>query len=118
MQQAPHYGDVVTEVIEFLKRQLERCRQVGIDHSRLCIDPRNRFGKTAEHNILLLQSIHRMHKELDCPVLIGHSRKRFLAKILGRRSKKDWPAHGRIRRSRSTRSDSSAFMTLLPCETP
>lgn len=84
MQQAPHYNDVVTEVIEFLKRQIQRCQQAGIDHSRLCIDPGIGFGKTAEHNILLLQSIHRMHEELDCPVLIGHSRKRFLAKILGR----------------------------------
>lgn len=84
MQQSPHYEDVVTEVIGFLQQQIDRCLQAGIDRRRLCVDPGIGFGKTAEHNISLLRSIHRLHSELDCVVLIGHSRKRFLAKILGR----------------------------------
>jgi len=84
MQQSPTYGDVVAEVTEFLQQQVDRCLMAGIAPERICVDPGIGFGKTAEHNLSLLKSIERLQTSLQRPVLIGHSRKRFLAKILGR----------------------------------
>jgi len=84
MQQDPVYANVVDEVTEFLQRCLDRCDAAGIPLERLCVDPGIGFGKTADHNLQLLQSIPQMKQSLARPVLIGHSRKRFLAKLLGR----------------------------------
>lgn len=84
MQQSPTYGDVVAEVTEFLQQQVDRCLMAGIAPERICVDPGIGFGKTAEHNLSLLKSVQRLQNSLQRPVLIGHSRKRFLAKILGR----------------------------------
>jgi len=84
MQQAPSYVDVVSEVTEFLQQQVDRCLMAGIAPERICVDPGIGFGKSAEHNLSLLTSIQRLQDSLQRPVLIGHSRKRFLAKILGR----------------------------------
>ena len=84
MQLAPQYADVVREVIEFLQQRVDRCLMAGIPAERICVDPGIGFGKTAEHNLALLAAVARMQTELQRPVLIGHSRKRFLAKLLGR----------------------------------
>ncbi len=84
MQQAPRYTDVVSEVTEFLQQQVDRCLMAGIAPERICVDPGIGFGKSAEHNLSLLTAIQRLQDSLQRPVLIGHSRKRFLAKILGR----------------------------------
>lgn len=84
MQQNPEYSDVVAEVTEFLQQRLEACVQAGIDISRVCLDPGIGFGKTAEHNLQLMHSIAQLRETLQRPVLIGHSRKRFLSKLLGR----------------------------------
>ena len=84
MQQNPTYVDVVQEVIEFLQRQVDRCLMAGILPERMCVDPGIGFGKTAEHNLQLLKSVSHLQRDLQRPVLIGHSRKRFLSKILGR----------------------------------
>jgi len=84
MQQNPHYEDVVGEVSEFLQQQVDRCLMSGILAERMCVDPGIGFGKTADHNLQLLKAIPRLQAELQRPVLIGHYRKRFLSKILGR----------------------------------
>ena len=84
MQQAPVYTDVLGEVTQYLRRCLSRCNDAGIPMERLCVDPGIGFGKTADHNLRLLQSVAEMKQSLGRPVLIGHSRKRFLAKLLGR----------------------------------
>jgi dihydropteroate synthase len=84
MQQNPTYVDVVQEVINFLQQQVDRCLMAGILPERMCVDPGIGFGKTAEHNLQLLKSVSRLQRDLQRPVLIGHSRKRFLSKILGR----------------------------------
>ncbi len=84
MQQDPNYGDVVQEVSEFLQQQVDRCLMAGILPERMCVDPGIGFGKTAEHNLELLKAIPQLQTALQRPVLIGHSRKRFLSKILGR----------------------------------
>jgi dihydropteroate synthase len=84
MQQNPSYTNVTAEVIEFLQQQVDRCLMAGIRPERICVDPGIGFGKTADHNLQLLASVQRFQQELQRPVLIGHSRKRFLAKVLGR----------------------------------
>lgn len=84
MQLNPVYSNVVAEVTEFLQQQVDRCLMAGILPERMCIDPGIGFGKTAEHNLELLRSVSSLQKHLQRPVLIGHSRKRFLAKVLGR----------------------------------
>ena len=84
MQQNPVYEDVVQEVTEFLMARLSACKQAGIDAARICIDPGIGFGKTAQHNLTLMQATARIRKALGRPILLGHSRKRFLSKLLGR----------------------------------
>ncbi len=84
MQVAPVYNNVVKEVSEFLGRCLKRCAEAGMSSDRICLDPGIGFGKTADHNLQLMQAIHDLQKTHRRPVLIGHSRKRFLSKILGR----------------------------------
>ena len=85
MQQNPAYGNVVAEVIEFLQQQVDRCLMAGIPAERMCVDPGIGFGKTADHNLELLSAVPKIQRALQRPVLIGHSRKRFLSKILGHR---------------------------------
>lgn len=84
MQQEPRYNDVVAEVTDTLHRHIETCTSAGISFNRLCLDPGIGFGKTASHNLQLMQAISEMKVSLQRPLLIGHSRKRFLSKLLGR----------------------------------
>ncbi len=83
MQQSPQYQNVVEEVRTFLGRRLDELQAAGIRRESFVIDPGIGFGKTAQHNLDLLAAIPRL-RDLGRPVLIGHSRKRFLSKVLGR----------------------------------
>ncbi len=82
MQDAPHYGDVVGEVLEFLEERVEWCVSRGIPRSRIAIDPGIGFGKTYGHNLQLLRSLRRF-ANLGCVVLVGTSRKGFLGVLTG-----------------------------------
>ncbi len=83
MQDDPTYDDCVVEVRAFLRQRVSVLEAAGIAADRVCLDPGIGFGKTAQHNMALLQDLKRLH-ELGRPLLIGHSRKRFLSKLLGR----------------------------------
>lgn len=83
MQDDPVYKDVVSEVCSSLFGRLTDLESRGVTRERVVTDPGIGFGKTAQHNVELLSNIARL-RTLDRPVLIGHSRKRFLAKVLGR----------------------------------
>jgi dihydropteroate synthase len=83
MQLDPRYADVVREVADYLAQRLTTLEERGIERERVVIDPGIGFGKTPDHNLTILKNITRF-RALGRPVLIGHSRKRFLAKILGR----------------------------------
>ena len=85
MQDNPTYNDVVQDILNYLMARRDYCLASGIDPRRICLDPGIGFGKTHEHNLLLLQHAARF-KETDCPILIGHSRKGFIGKILGDKS--------------------------------
>ncbi len=78
MQQDPRYTDVVREVADFLRERIEAARAAGIAADRLAVDPGIGFGKTAEHNLGLIAGLGEM-AGLGCPVLLGVSRKSFLA---------------------------------------
>jgi len=80
MQVAPQYGDVVAETYSFLHQRLKQLRSEGIT-ADIVIDPGIGFGKTVNHNLSLLKHIKKF-RTLGCPVLIGHSRKSFLGKLL------------------------------------
>jgi len=82
MQDDPHYDDVVSEVIGFLRDRIDFMGAAGIDPGRITVDPGIGFGKTRAHNLQLLKSLERF-SELGRPVLLGHSRKRFLGDITG-----------------------------------
>jgi dihydropteroate synthase len=83
MQLAPHYDDVVEEVAAFLDARLQRCRDLGIADSQVVLDPGIGFGKTLEHNLLLLGNLRRLGRA-GRPVLLGVSRKGFLGRLLNR----------------------------------
>ncbi len=82
MQENPRYDDVVTEVAAFLEQRLAFAVAAGIPEERICLDPGIGFGKATRHNIELLLGL-RTIASLGRPVLVGVSRKRFLARITG-----------------------------------
>ena len=75
MQKNPHYGDVRSEVGQFLDDRLEALAVAGVERARVLLDVGIGFGKTVEHNGSLLQADW---SELDRPLLWGLSRKSFL----------------------------------------
>ena len=82
MQVDPRYGDVVEEVLAWLAARRKALVAAGIAPDRIAVDPGIGFGKTTTHNLALLRNLPRFH-ELDCPLLIGVSRKAFIGHVLG-----------------------------------
>lgn len=74
----PRYDDVVTQVGGYLQQRVAVCDQAGIDRKRIVVDPGFGFGKTMQHNIQLMQHFVEWHKQVDCPVLVGLSRKKTI----------------------------------------
>jgi dihydropteroate synthase len=81
MQDDPRYENVVEEILEYLRRRRDALLAAGIDCERICLDPGIGFGKTHQHNLTLMAHCGQFH-ELGAPVLVGHSRKGFLRKLL------------------------------------
>jgi len=82
MQRDPVYDDVVEDILRYLGDRRDVLMAAGIEQARIALDPGIGFGKTAEHNLALLSGAWRFHA-LGCPVLVGPSRKRFIAEVLG-----------------------------------
>ncbi|MCF8505032.1 MAG: dihydropteroate synthase [Caulobacter sp.] len=80
MQDAPRYDDVVSEVEAFLLARVEVALAAGVAREKLWLDPGIGFGKTLEHNLALLRALPRL-VALGFPVLLGASRKRFIAAL-------------------------------------
>lgn len=79
MQRQPTYTNVVQEVLDFLIAETGRLQAMGIKD--IILDPGFGFGKTVEHNYLLLKGLHTLHL-LERPVLAGISRKSMICKVL------------------------------------
>ncbi|MEA1946941.1 MAG: dihydropteroate synthase [Thermodesulfobacteriota bacterium] len=88
MQTNPVYDDLIKEIKEFLKNAVDYAETKGISKSKIIIDPGIGFGKTVEHNLLLIKHLHEF-KTLDVPILIGPSRKAFIRNILKDKTVKD-----------------------------
>ncbi len=80
MQNNPVYDDVVAEVETFLIKRAEAALAAGVPRDAVILDPGIGFGKTREHNLLLLQALPRLCSQ-GYPLLIGVSRKRFMGSI-------------------------------------
>jgi dihydropteroate synthase len=78
MQLSPVYTDVAREVDEFFVNRLRELERNNLDREQIILDPGIGFGKTIEHNMLLLAGL-RDFARFGRPLLVGVSRKSFLA---------------------------------------
>ncbi len=82
MQLKPQYDNVIHDIIAFFRERIQWLEEKGIDPQRITLDPGIGFGKTVSHNLSILKHLE-VFKTLGCPVLLGHSRKRFIEDITG-----------------------------------
>lgn len=81
MQKNLRYRHPINEIIETLRRAVEKCLEIGIKSDRIIIDPGIGFGKSVAHNLEIIRRL-REFRILRHPILIGTSRKSFIGKIL------------------------------------
>lgn len=82
MQKNPHYSNVLLDVFDFLRMVRDRAVSAGISAARILLDPGIGFGKTLDHNLILLRHLPLFHA-LGCPLVLGASRKRFIGTLTG-----------------------------------
>ena len=82
MQQAPAYEDVVREIREFFRQSFDAAISCGMTPEQIVFDPGIGFGKTVAHNLSLIKRMPELRLH-DRPLLLGVSRKAFLAKLTG-----------------------------------
>ena len=80
MQRDPSYDDAALDIFDYLAQRIAACEAAGIDRARLAVDPGIGFGKTVAHNLEILDQMALYHG-LGCPLLLGVSRKTFIAKL-------------------------------------
>lgn len=90
MQQAPHYDDLLFEVLAELSAAIGRAVAAGIARDRLIVDPGIGFAKSVAHNLALVDDLQVLHA-LRLPILLGVSRKSFIGRVAG-----DIPAEARL----------------------
>ncbi len=81
MQQNPYYDDVIEEIITYLRDSIQLAKDAGIQKENILIDPGIGFGKRLEDNLIILKNL-REFTILECPIMVGPSRKSFIGKIL------------------------------------
>lgn len=81
MQKKTLYENIVEDIYNYLENSIKISEDCGILSDNISIDPGFGFGKTANHNLLLLKSLSKF-KKLDKKVVIGTSMKSFIGKIL------------------------------------
>jgi dihydropteroate synthase len=82
MQDDPHYDDVLVEVYLWLEERIEAALEAGIARDKILVDPGFGFGKKVGHNLELMNGLALFHS-LDCPIVIGASRKRTIGALSG-----------------------------------
>lgn len=82
MQDDPTYIDVTEDILKYLNQRKTWLTGQGVAPEKICLDPGVGFGKTHAHNLQLIKDADRLH-ETGCPILVGHSRKGFIGKLLG-----------------------------------
>ncbi|PKL52175.1 MAG: dihydropteroate synthase [Nitrospira bacterium HGW-Nitrospira-1] len=82
MQVNPQYEALIPEIMDYFRTGIEIAAQFGIPENMIILDPGIGFGKTFEHNLLIINNLEQF-AVFKKPLLIGPSRKAFLGKILG-----------------------------------
>ena len=80
MQKAPHYDNIVKEILYYFSEKVQRLRDLGAKD--LILDPGFGFGKTVAHNYELMEHMEEF-SIFDLPILVGISRKSMIYKLLG-----------------------------------
>lgn len=83
MQRDTRYGDLVGEVVAWLRDRVAVARAAGVRGDRIWVDPGLGFGKAPADNPVLVAASGRIAAETGCPVLVGASRKRFVGELTG-----------------------------------
>ncbi len=81
MQTKVHYDDLLSEILQSLGDSIQKAELAGVDPDQIFVDPGIGFGKTLEHNLLILKHLSEF-RILGKPLLLGTSRKSFIGKIL------------------------------------
>ncbi|MDH4301205.1 MAG: dihydropteroate synthase [Nitrospira sp.] len=90
MQQSPQYADVGAEVVQFFEERVETALLAGIARTNIILDPGFGFGKLLSHNLALLRGLSSFTM-LNCPLLVGLSRKGFIGTIVGKAvDRREW----------------------------
>jgi dihydropteroate synthase len=82
MQADPTYDDAALDVYDYLAGRVAACEAAGIGRDRIMLDPGIGFGKTVAHNLEILEQLALYHG-LGCALLLGVSRKSFIARLSG-----------------------------------
>lgn len=81
MQKDIHYDSLFSEILQYLEESIKRAESAGLDPQQIIVDPGIGFGKTVEHNLLIIKNLSEF-RILGKPILLGTSRKSFIGKIL------------------------------------
>lgn len=81
MQKLTDYRDLIGQIREFLESRIAEAVAAGIDKSHIILDPGIGFAKNYSQNLEILQQLAKF-RGLDCPILVGVSRKSFIGHIL------------------------------------
>ncbi len=97
MQVNPQYNSLIDDILDSLKESIELAGKAGLDENKIIIDPGIGFGKTVEHNLEILNNLGSF-KVLNRPILVGVSRKSYIANTLkeNRISGEDIEKSGRL----------------------
>ena len=91
MQNNPRYSqDIIVEINQFFHERIEACEQAGIQRERLILDPGFGFGKSVQHNLLILKRLNEFQEHAR-PILLGVSRKSTLGAVLNKRALERMP---------------------------
>ncbi|MCD6293198.1 MAG: dihydropteroate synthase, partial [Deltaproteobacteria bacterium] len=82
MQESPVYNDLFAEICHYFEKSIKLATDAGVKREKLILDPGIGFGKTLEHNLLLLKYLGDF-TGFGLPLLIGTSRKSFISKLTG-----------------------------------
>jgi len=81
MQKDVHYRSLLSEILQSLRESIQKAESYGVNPDQIIIDPGIGFGKTLEHNLLIIKHLSEF-RVLGKPILLGTSRKSFIGKIL------------------------------------
>jgi dihydropteroate synthase len=88
MQVDPNYSDLMAEITNYLHARAAFAMEKGVKKENIILDPGIGFGKTVEHNLVLINHLEKLNS-LGFPVLMGPSRKSFIQNILSQKEKKE-----------------------------